>query len=135
MPIPAQNFWTPRATKPPWTKVIQCLAIDWSHDSAPPLAELFRLASSQIGEGGLLLCLSPRTFRLFPQLETWAREEGFLLGLWLADPSTEPERKSDWILVGEEKNALLTYKEEPQEFTLATHPGELVTPRRTAQGT
>lgn len=115
--------------------MIQCLAVDWSHDTAPPLAELSRLSSSNLGAEGLLLCLSPRTYRLFPQLEGWAREEGFRLGLWLQNESVKPERKADWVLTGTGSDSVLTFQGELQEFSLAAHPGELVSPKRTAQGT
>ncbi len=115
--------------------MIRCLAIDWSHDSAPPLAELFRLSSSDLGAESLLLCLSPRTYRLFPQLEGWARDEGFKLGIWIQAEGEEAERKADWVLKGSGPDSGLTFQGEPEDFSLATHPGELVSPKRTAQGT
>ena len=115
--------------------MIHCLAIDWSHDTAPPLADLFRLSSSDLGARSLLLCLSPRTYRLFPQLEGWARDEGFKIGIWILAEGEEAERKADWALRGSGSDSVLTFQGEPKDFSLATHPGELVPPKRTAQGT
>lgn len=115
--------------------MVKCLAVDWGHDSSLPLAELFRLSSLSKGDGSLLVCMTPRTFRLFPQLEGWAREEGFLVGLWLKSPNEEADRKSDWLLSSFEKAASLTFKGELQECEICTQPSELLTARRTVQGT
>lgn len=114
--------------------MIRCLALDWSHDVTPPLADLFRLSASLVGEESLLLCLSPRTWRIFPQLEAWAREEGLQIGIWLAETDDSPERKSDWVLTGCLKPEL-TFRGESQDFVLATHPGEFFPSKRTALGT
>lgn len=93
---------TPKATKQHSDlPVIYCLALDWGSGAPISLAELFRVTKA-VGRGeDLVLCLTPRTRRLFPQLSIWAEEEGFSEGLWLIDPSLMEEPAEPLVLIGD----------------------------------